>query len=64
MGAIEEVQLIYIKGLMVDLDQEKIKLVEDKFNAFVDFIKTDEELEAIGLLILAKFGIEHGAQHE
>lgn len=57
MGIIEEVQLTYIKGLIVDLDQEKVKLVEARFGAFVDFCDTDE-LEAIGTLIIARFAIE------
>jgi hypothetical protein len=58
MGALEETQLTYIKGLLVDLDQDKIKEVEDKFQVFLSFIQQDEEREAIGTLILARWGIE------
>lgn len=60
MSSIKEVQLTYIKGLMCDLDQKKVAEVEDKFSLFTAFIRSEDELEAIGNLVIAKYAIEQG----
>ncbi len=58
MGAAEETQLIYIKGLMTEFNPEKIEKVEAMFDKFMGELKQDEEMEAIGMVVLARWGIE------
>ena len=57
----EQVQLTYIKGLMVDMDKDKIKEVEDKFQAFLSYIEKDEECGLIGGLVVARWAINQTA---
>jgi hypothetical protein len=66
MGKLEDTQLIYIKGLMadLDLDEDKIEEVKDKFQTFLSFIDQDEEYKAIGILILAQWGITQQQQQQ
>jgi len=43
---------------MTEFDPEKIKEVAAMFDEFMSGLKQDEEKEAIGMLILARWGIE------
>ncbi len=58
MGAAEETQLIYIKGLLTEFGPAKIKEAGSLFNTHLEAIKKDEELESIGMVVLARWGIE------
>jgi len=62
--SVEQTQLVYIKGLMSDMDADKIREVEDKFQAFLSYIDKDEEREAIGMLVLARWGIQASIDNE
>jgi len=43
---------------MTEFNPEKIEKVEAMFDKFMGELKQDEEMEAIGMVVLARWGIE------